>query len=458
MNLKLDPQFKPAIIELNNFKNEVKKLKKKNHLVIALRRGTNEVYHYQLDVYLDGVNDKRNFFIVERLVKTLLWVIGGYEVIIYGSKRIYEHLKKEYSKNHNRAFDCKFMSTCFEKEFKVTYVSNLKKMPKESIKYHQVNTVLKGKRLGFDAGGSDIKISAVKNGKVVYAKEIVWLPKLNSDIKYHQDVAYKAFKEGIKHLGGDVDAIGVSSAGVIINNRPMQCSLFIKAINKHFKEVKNFYIDLIKRLEKEVHHPIPFEVANDGDVSAIAGMLDKKEGALMGLAMGTSEAVGYINKDKCITGQFNELAFAPVDFNPNAMVDEWSGDYGVGCKYLSQDAVIKLAKAAKIKINPKLTLAEQLKYVQALHEKGDKRAIEIFKTIGDYLAYALAYYSEFYEIRHVLLLGRVTSGKGGNVIIKEAKIRLKQEFPKLKINLFMPTEYIRRVGQAIAAASLGNKK
>ena len=120
MNLKLDPNFKPAIIELNNFKNEVKKLKKKNHLLIALRRGTNEVYHYQLDVYIDGVNDKRNYFIVERLVKTLLWVIGGYEVIICGSKRIYQYLKKEYSKNHRRAFDYQFMSTCFEKEFKVT--------------------------------------------------------------------------------------------------------------------------------------------------------------------------------------------------------------------------------------------------------------------------------------------------------------------------------------------------
>lgn len=453
MDFRLDKEFRPAVIELNKFKEDVKN-NKHIPLVIAIDRDNNEVYHYHIDIFSDGIDDNRNKFIVERIVKTLLWAVGGYRIYICGSKTIYEHIKNEYSTSGKRKFDYEFMSTCFEKKLEVIYVEDSKLLPKENIANNKINTELKGKRLGFDAGGSDIKISSVVDGKVIYSNEIVWLPKLNDDIKYHQEIAYKAFKEGIDKLGGDVDSIGISSAGVIINNRPMQCSLFIKAIKEHFPEVKNFYIDIVKRLENELGHKIPFQVSNDGDVSAIAGVLDKKEGGMIGLAMGTSEACGYITPHMSVTGWFNELAFAPIDFNVNSLIDEWSGDYGVGCKYLSQDAVIKLAGYAGIEIDPKLTLAEKLKYVQKLNEEGNEKANLIFETIGEYLAYALAYYSEFYEIKHVLLLGRVTSGKGGDTILKVASETLKKEFPKLNINIFMPTEYIRRVGQSIAAASL----
>ena len=94
--------------------------------------------------------------------------------------------------------------------------------------------------------------------------------------------------------------------------------------------------------------------------------------------------------------------------------------------------------------------------VQELHEKGDAKAEKIFETIGIYLGYALAYYAEFYDLEHVLILGRVTSGKGGTLILHKAREVLAGEFPDLagKIRIHLPDESCRRVGQAVAAASL----
>ena len=175
--------------------------------------------------------------------------------------------------------------------------------------------------------------------------------------------------------------------------------------------------------------------------------------------MGTSEAVGYVDEKGNLLGWFNELAFMPVDFNKKAEVDEWSHDYGVGCKYFSQDAVIKLAPKAGIDLDPSLTLAEKLKAVQNLHEEGHIGARQIFESIGVYLGYTIAFYAEFYKIKHLILLGRATSGKGGEVILDVAKKTLEKEFPEYKdIDIRMPSDFMRRLGQSIAAASLPANK
>jgi predicted NBD/HSP70 family sugar kinase len=138
------------------------------------------------------------------------------------------------------------------------------------------------------------------------------------------------------------------------------------------------------------------------------------------------------------------------------MVDEWSGDFGCGVKYFSQDGVVKLAENAGINFNCAATQAEKLKAVQNLLNEGDKRAKRIFEDIGCYLGYSLAHYSDFYDIKHVLILGRVTSGMGGELIQQNARQVLRLYFPDLaeKIKLHLPDESSRRVGQSIAAASL----
>ena len=455
----LEKEFKPAVIELRNFFKDVNDNGNKVKLTLAIERNDGFVYRREFFVFNEGIDDKRNSFIVERFIKSVLWAVGGYKVYIHGSHKIYEDIKSYYQVGGLREFDFDFMSTCFEKPFEVIYVDDIANMPEAKECSLPMGGFLKGNRVGFDAGGSDIKISAVVNGEVIYSEEVVWLPKLNEDINYHYDYIYKVMKMAVDKMGGKCDGIGVSTAGVIIANRPMVSSIFIKVPKSDFEKVKNAYIFACERIAKELNKDIPYVVANDGDVTALAGAIDLKDDSVLGIAMGTSEAVGYVNKDGNLTGWLNELAFMPVDFNKEAMVDEWSGDFGVGCKYFSQDAVIKLAPRAGIDLDESLTLAEKLKVVQKLNEEGHEGANKIFESIGVYLAYTLAYYSEFYNIKHVLLLGRVTSGKGGDTILKVARETLDKEFPEYSsIKLGMPSEYMRRVGQSIAAASLPKDK
>jgi predicted NBD/HSP70 family sugar kinase len=150
------------------------------------------------------------------------------------------------------------------------------------------------------------------------------------------------------------------------------------------------------------------------------------------------------------------MAFAPVDLQEGAPVDEWSGDYGVGCKYFSQDAVIRLAAKAGLKVRQDLSLAEKLKAVQDVMEAGDPGAASVFRSIGAYLGHTIPLYDRFYKIEHILLMGRVTSGKGGAIIADTANHVLKEEYPDVfaKVKLSLPDEKNRRVGQSIAAASL----
>ena len=309
---------------------------------------------------------------------------------------------------------------------------------------------MNGCRIGFDAGGSDRKVSAVIDGKCVYSEEVIWYPKLHEDPEYQYNEILTAFRTAASKMPR-VDGIGVSSAGVFIGNAPMVSSLFIRVPRSKWDQVKTVY----DRAAAQIGN-VPIVVANDGDVTALAGAMGMDVGAIMGVAMGTSEAVGYVDQDRNVLGWINELAFAPVDLNEEAMEDEWSRDIGVGCKYFSQDAVIKLAPRAGIELDESLSPAEKLKAVQALMERDDPRAAAIFRTIGGYLAYTVVLYAQFYDIRHLMVLGRVMSGKGGETILAVCKQILADEFPVLndRIQVLLPDEKTRRVGQSVAAASL----
>lgn len=447
---KLDKNFYPMIKALNDFENRVKSEKSENvttiTLVVERNGGYNYVYSYK--ALKDGVDDKINYRIAERLVKTILWVCGGYKIGVCGSEYIYDQLKKAYSKDGARAFDEDFMSGVYEKPFIVEKLSE-KEIPEQKNASVKVGGFLKGCRIGFDAGGSDRKVSAVIDGEVVYSEEVVWNPKTTEDPTYHYNEILTAMKTAASKMPR-VDCIGVSSAGVYVDNKIMVASLFIKVDKQKYGDyVKNMYINVAKEMGA------PLEVANDGDVTALAGSIDLNDNNVLGIAMGTSEAVGYINKDGGINGWLSELAFAPVDFNEGAMQDEWSGDFGVGCKYFSQDAVIKLAEAGGFKFEEGLTPAQKLKVVQALMEKDDSLAIQIYQDIGIYLAHTIPFYAKFYDIKHVLLLGRVMGGKGGNTVLDTCKKVLSEEYPEFaNLDISLPDESSRRVGQSIAAASL----
>ena len=450
VNAKLDPQFQPLSLICREMREATKE--DGQDLIIAIERNKGYTTTYKTRIYKDGSgHDEENFRFVERMAKALLWVAGGYKIIIAGSPVVGAKIKEAYTYEGLRAFDVKFMERVYEAKFEVI-LCDLKDAPKDKSAAAPIGRHLDGCRIGFDAGGSDRKVSAVIDGESVYSEEVVWFPKTTSDPDYHYQGILDAMKTAASKMPR-VDAIGVSSAGVYIDNRIMVASLFLKVSDDDFdKKVKNMYIDVAKELGEN----IPIEVANDGDVTALAGAMDLDDDSVLGIAMGTSEAGGYVDPQGNITGWLNELAFVPVDFCEDAMVDEWSGDYGCGVKYFSQDAVIKLAPAAGIELDESLSPAEKLKVVQGLMKEGHEGAAAIYDTIGAYFGYAIAFYSEFYDLKHVLIMGRVTSGDGGVILLERAQEVLDKEFPELaaKVQLHIPDEKSRRVGQSVAAASL----
>jgi predicted NBD/HSP70 family sugar kinase len=307
---------------------------------------------------------------------------------------------------------------------------------------------LDGCRIGFDLGGSDRKCAALIDGEVVFSEEIVWDPYFQSDPDYHIEGVQDSLMRAAAHLPR-VDAIGGSSAGVYVNNEVRAASLFRGVSEADFESrIKRMFFEL-----KDRWNGIPFEVVNDGEVTALAGSMSLNENAVLGVAMGTSEAAGYVDPHGSIRPWLNELAFAPVDYRENGPKDEWSGDEGCGVQFFSQQGVARLAKAAGFEFGS-MPFPEQLIEVQTAMKAGDDRARKIYETIGTCFGYAIAHYADFYEIRSLLILGRVTSGEGGDVIIAEAEKVLATDFPELRIRLVVPDEKTKRHGQAVAAASL----
>lgn len=446
----LEPGFRPAALANRGFIKMCKESGSVLSLVIALERGSGAITRFETVCLPEShPQSSLNLEYAERMVKFLLWARGGWRVIIGGPKHIGEHIKAVYSKNGLRKFDFDFMGGVYGREF-VVEITDPDKVPQASESTMSLGGHLDGNRIGFDLGASDRKVSAVINGEAVFTEEVVWDPRNATDPQYHYDELMSALNTAAKYLP-HIDAIGGSAAGVYIDNRPRVASLY-RGIPKELFDTKttNLFFDLQKAMGG-----VPFEVVNDGEVTALAGAMSLRDQPILGLAFGSSQAAGYVTPKGEITTWLNELAFAPVDYHPEAVPCEWTGDTGVGGLYFSQQAVFKLASRAGIEIDPNLGLAEKLEVAQKALAKGHEGARQIWEAIGIYLGYSLAHYADFYELKHVLILGRVTSGIGGDIIIAKAKEVLAAEFPELKnINLALPDEKSRRVGQAVAAASL----
>lgn len=420
-------------------------------LAVAVERNSGHISVYDTFVRGGEENFAADVLYVSKLVKMMLWARGGFRVYICGDDKIAAAIAEQYREGGERSFDFGFMNNVYDHTMEVLSVA-YDACPAAHESSEPVGKHLDGCRIGFDAGGSDRKVSAVIDGETVYSEEVLWYPKTTSDPDYHYEGIVEAMKTAASKMPR-VDGIGVSSAGVYIDNKVRVASLFLAVPEDAFKEK---VVDIYLRAAEAVAPGKPLVVANDGDVSALAGAMSLDTGNIMGIAMGTSEAVGFVDENQNIAGWLNELAFAPVDLQENATQDEWSGDFGVGCKYFSQDAVIRLAETAGLEVDPELSLAKKLKVVQGYMEADHPEAQKIFENIGIYLAHELAYYNDFYDLRHVILMGRVVSGKGGDLILKVCNEVMKAEYPELadKIEVMLPDDKLRRVGQSMAAASL----
>jgi predicted NBD/HSP70 family sugar kinase len=448
----LDPDFMPASLWIGAYRNLVKSNGGGVPFALALERADGAISTLRTAVLPhNGDAVKLNQRYAERLLKFLLWQKGGWRIWVGGEPRLADFLRSVYSPGGVRAFDHEFMGErIYGRPMAIESVS-FEDVPEERETAAALGRHLEGHRIGFDLGASDRKCAAVVDGKVVFSDEAPWNPSVQTDPQYHFDGIDDSLRRAAAHLPR-VDAIGGSAAGVYVGNEARVGSLYRAVPRELFDtRIRRLFFDLQAKWGGA-----PFEVVNDGEVTALAGSMALGDNAVLGIAMGSSLAAGYVTAQGGITSWLNELAFVPVDYRENAPVDEWSGDGGVGAQYFSQQAVGRLLAPARIELTDGMPLPAKLEQVQKLAAAGDARAMRIYETIGVYFGYNIAHYAEFYEVRNLLVLGRVLSGAGGDRILEVATQVLKAEFPELaeRIRFHIPGELEKRHGQAIAAASL----
>ena len=448
----LDPEFVPASLWNRAFASAVTASGGGEPLALALERSDGSVSVFHTRVLPDSAADVAlNERYAERLLKFLLWQKGGWRVTVAGPAGIADHLRGVYSPSGTRAFDYEFMGErVYGRPMSIEHAV-YDAAPVERETTAPLGRHLDGFRIGFDLGASDRKCAAVADGKVVFSEEVPWNPSAQADPQYHFDGINDSLRRAAAHLPR-VDAIGGSAAGVYVNNEVRVGSLYRSVPRPFFdSRIRRLFFDL-----QQAWGGIPFEVVNDGEVTALAGSMALDDGAVLGIAMGSSLAAGYVTPQGAITGWLNELAFVPYDYRPEAHVDEWSGDGGVGAQYFSQQAVGRLLGPAGIDLPKEMPLPVKLEQVQKLAAACDPRAMRIYDTIGVYFGYAIAEYADFYDVRNLLVLGRVLTGEGGDRILSVARQVMAAEFPALaeRIRFHIPDEKEKRHGQAIAAASL----
>ena len=446
----IDPGFVPASLWTRDFLAACARTPGSSPLAIGLRRPDGTASVFRTQVLPAGPGDADNLLHVERTVKFLLWARGGDEVLLSGplAERLAAALRLQYVPGGARAFDAEFVRKLFERPLTFTVVTEAG-LPAESASHLPLGRNLGGCRIGFDLGGSDRKCAALIDGKVVFSEEVKWDPYFQANPDYHLEGIRDSLRLAAAHLPR-VDAIGGSAAGVYISNRVRAASLFRGITDPEVfdRRVKNMFVDLGKEWE------VPFEVLNDGDVTALAASMSLGRNSVLGIAMGTSVAAGYVDPKGNLTNWLSELAFVPVDYRVDGPADEWSGDLGCGVQYFSQQGVGRLLPLAGILLPASMRLPEQLEELQELMKAGDARALLVYEAIGIAFGYALAHFASFYDYQCLLIMGRVTSGTGGDVIIERARAVLRDEFPALRIDLVVPDEKDKRHGQAVAAASL----
>ena len=449
MPAPLDPAFCPASL----FNRAYRQLVSREGGVparVGLERGDGSVSIYTTSVLPPHhPRSALSLYYVERIIKFLLWQRGGWKVHFGGPREIGEHIRAAYAKGGARQFDADFMGGVYENPFEVV-VTEPDHVPDEKENPVPLGRHLEGCRVGFDLGASDRKASAVINGEAIFSEEVPWDPRHAADPQYHYGGVMDSIRRAAARLPR-LDAVGGSAAGVYVSNRARVASLFRGVPKQDFDEkIANMFL----RIRDELG--VPMEVVNDGEVTALAGSMSIGDNPVLGVAMGSSEAAGYVNSAGNITGWLNELAFAPIDYRPDAPADEWSGDIGCGVQYLSQVGAIRVAAGAGMTFDSTLGLPEKLVCLQEKMRSGDPLADGVYRTLGVYLGYGVAHYADFYDLKHVLILGRVTTGPGGDILIQKAKEVVAREFPELheRMSLQLPDEESRRVGQSIAAASL----
>jgi len=467
----LDPNFSPLVLGKKNYLKATADCKDK--LDWALPR-SDGCARYTLPVFPEDSEDaEASIYLAGVLIQEMIWSRSAFELHLSGPAKICEAIKAAYSKGGQYEFEASSMPNVNgtpDATFAVKIVGSPAEMPEAKDTPQVCGKDASGNRLAFDLGKSDIKTVAIRDNEVLDSKETEW-DVTNPDPDYHYKAITDAMKATLERAKMDkVDAIGGSATGTVSgDNEATWCDIFPNVPPDVYKAK---VVDIFKRIAKDIAGDVPLKVINDGEVTALAAVQKIKKGNVMGISMGSSEGGGYANEDGNLLGWINELCYLRLDLNPDAPTDPWTkgAHTGISHMYLGQRGATKLAAKAGVKVPENLVYphpdmctithenhAACLKLIQKAMADPEQEAkvSKLYITLGVYLGYGLAQYSEFYKIDHVMILGRVSKGAGGDLMLATAKKVLEIEFPEYAgMKFHTADDHFKAVGQCIAAAAL----
>src|SRR6266853_1229763 len=263
----LDSAFRPAVLANHAFRRQVIASGKQVSVRLALEQADGNISQFETVILPEDPPFARgNFRYLERITRLLLWSRGGHRIYFDGPPDLASKLAAYYRETPTGKFDSNLVAErMFDHPLEIVPTEHL---PPESHTTATLGRHLDGCRIGFDLGGSDRKVAAVIDGKVVFSNETVWDPCPQPDPQYHYDGIMDSLKKAAAHLPR-VDAIGVSAAGVYVNNRVKVASLFRGVRADVFqRRVKGLFLEV-----RKAWNNVPFEVVNDGEVTALAGSI-----------------------------------------------------------------------------------------------------------------------------------------------------------------------------------------
>ena len=432
----LEDDFLPAYESFHSFQK-----KAQEDFGIAVSRGQDIAFPFFFRITLDF---EESYFYAKKILLTLLWMVGGDKITL---------LAKEGSSfasyfHHRASLDPEIQTSCKAMEEILSSPLSWEispELPEKKERQASFGSSFSGSRIGLDLGGSDRKVTAMVDGKVVYSNETLWSPKGEKDYHYHVEGIKQSLLEAKSHLQ-KVDAVGVSIAGTCLDNNLIFPALFASVPESDkIGPVKNLFKDLIPELFPNV----PFQIENDGDVSAIGASVMFGMDNVLGLALGTSFAAGYAEKGYLLSW-INELSKAPINFSPSARKHYIFGIDGAASEYLSQKGIVLLLEKVGFPLSG--TLPEKLLQIQEEMKRGNPIVEKAYRDMGIYLGSSLAYFSLFYPVKNVLLLGRVLTGEGGQILMESAQEYLNSK--NVEIRLGSADENFKRLGQSYVAACL----
>lgn len=373
---------------------------------------------------------------VRTYVHNRLWAAGARRVVVDCGPDLFAALKSCFDPGGQYYHQAEMMSRVYRGPFEIVRGPVVDRSDEGSGVPAQGDPK-RGRHIGVDLGGSDVKVVAMRDGELLHHEKMDWRPRGMMRGRQVLDVVEDMVGRALSAARlGRIDGIGLSTAGIVVGNRVVVSGIFSGLAAEEFD---GWVAPMGAKLSR-AFGGAPTQVAHDGDMTPLWAYVHMGIKRVLGLSLGTGLGAGFVDEHGQVSGMLCEVGKTILDMDAEAPEHIYNKTRGAALHYCSQNAVFRLAEGAGIALDHVDMLAEKLRRVQALVDSGDRSATAVFEAVGRDLAVAVAEFHDYFHMAHVVLVGRVTAGRGGEILLASADAALKRDFPEVadEVRLHVP--------------------